>query len=294
MCLAASGIRNLGTTNSFKRGTTSDKSVILNTSMQDHSAIPPSQSGESTNVDLSFHAQSDNSGSLYYLKCLLWSLGISADKQIEPKWMVYVNYVVLGILWCIFIVLVEYAVYKISQDSQHDIEYVYVAILTWILNACTVYSIVSFEMNWGRNIIVSITDLASERTSFEGILGATNNSRGSAIEQTEHKSELYSMCNMWIITALFCGFFNMVNYHAVNGNDSFVGTFLPTTEYRIGYVLLPILILCHIVIGIPIIVVRLSSYLTEKRIVVLIEYLEKIRFETHDVVAVMMWYDGKR
>lgn len=247
-------------------------------------------------MGLSFHEQSDVRGSLYYLTCLFRSIGVSTSSADEPKWLKYVTYVIVSIMWSMFMVVLEYAMYKVTQDTQHELEYDYIAILLWLLNTCVIYSILVYEMMWGRNIIATIAEIASETTTMELIMQSksTDKSRSSAFDRANSANELYFLTNKWVVVVLICALYNMLTYHVSFGADSLVERFIPTSETSIAYVLLPMLIICNVTAGIPLAIVRVMAHFTEKRITVLIEYLEGVQRGTHDVVAVMTWYDGEK
>ena len=115
----------------------------------------------------------------------------------------------------------------------------------------------------------------------------------TGIERSSNAPELYAMCNIWIVVILLGALCNMISFHIVYPIEVVATDMFPTSHGEIGYVLLPILVIFNITTGIPTVIVRISSYFVEKRITKLIEYLETIQNENHDIVAVMSWYDGK-
>jgi hypothetical protein len=265
------------------------------------SASPTSSASHSTcnnnDIKLSLHEQEHLDGCLHYLYILFWCIGLITKRRNEPAWFKYVTYFIFASIWVSFVVALTYALYKIAFHDGHSIGFVYIAILIWLTNVCTIYSILCYEMFWGENIFVELKELASDSSPVEQILRVSAISTGSgtstAIERSNTAHELYAMCNTWIIVILLGAFYNMLSFHLVYPLEAMATDLLPTNHGEVGYALLPILIIFNVTTGVPTVVVRLSSYFLNKRITKLIEYLEKIQHENHDIVAVMCWYDGK-
>jgi hypothetical protein len=134
--------------------------------------------------------------------------------------------------------------------------------------------------------------------SFIVLLSKPENNPFGKNYSAHHKSSSYSLKNLslfWLLIASLLGFVNLLLGLVLIGPDGLIKEILPTANHSAAYAIVPYFVITmQVVTPLPLVIVRVSSYYTEHRILGMIEYVESVHNTQQNYFSIellMDWYD---
>lgn len=187
--------------------------------------------------------------------------------------------------WCIWLIMLEYGIFGMSSGESHKIEFNVIGVLMWVLYSCMSYSLLAYNSLRNREALTFLCSMScGESNPFA--LRVSLHTRNANVERMHH------LVTSAIITIFILVVANLTYSFLTFGPLNLVAEFLPLAKNSVlALFILPFLVIANLVTPIPMVIVHISSYFTEKRIEDMVRYLEVKRPTDIDVIALMNWYD---
>ena len=223
----------------------------------------------------------ENEEFLVGLKNLFQSIGIVVSDE-TPKWRKYLTVAMTAALWIMLFAALENIIFNATYSGLH---FYAIGILIWAFFSCCSYSIIAYKMLRGENIFQFLKLLVNFESNFETLhLGQP---------KTEYRKFLLERrCSIWLLICMLMVIVNLATGSLIFGALNLIGDifYLGENAY-IGVLFMPFILVAQFAVPIPMIIVYLSSYLVENRILNMILFVESEIAHNINIAELMNWYD---
>lgn len=227
--------------------------------------------------------QNNNNNNLFYLKLYYNLIAISINK----KQYKYLKYIMLIISFSLLIITISSITKTIINISYYNIKIKYniIGVQIWMIYGTISYSLISYN-NYNSNIFILFNYLIRK----ENNLYSKKYNKRKEYLNIKH---LNYISIIWIILAIIMILSGIISSLITFGPINLLSTFIPILHHPVDNLIFIFLYIANFVSPLPMIIVRISCYFLEQRILGLIEYLESEVNHLHSVpiTSIMGWYD---
>jgi hypothetical protein len=235
---------------------------------------------------ISLSLLNDSTDSTKLLRIYFTGIGLSSDKSSTFKLL---NIVINVLLWALFILTLEFAVFNIVGRGD-QVEFYVVGVILFYLEACIIYTAISYNMRGEDTILSFIKDISQLEDSQFGQYYTKNSA-------TTRNCDLRSVSIFWVSITVACVLTSIIPSVLAFGAYGMTHTLYPfVTNRAAALVFVPLLIVLNFSIPASMIIVRVGCFFARKRILAMIEFMEDFlarpQSEAFPVTDVMGWYDN--
>lgn len=221
-----------------------------------------------------------------YLDIFFLATGLPNERS---RTMRLVNILTNIILWAIFFIALEFAVFDILGNGE-QVQFYVIGVLIFNLESCTLYSTISYSMHYKESIISFIKEMSElENNEFGRYRTNLSNKRQNC--------ELREISALWLFVTFVVVTCNLTATLIIFGPSGTFHDFLPfITKIYWVILLIPFVFILNLAAPASMIITRISSYFVHQRICDMIVYMEEFLDGKHGeefpIVDVMGWYDS--
>jgi hypothetical protein len=224
-----------------------------------------------------------NPDSLYLPKCLFRLIGLTTNSH-DRQVFLYIGTVI--VLSCWAAVFASITKMMIRLNHGEDFNFTIFGMTIWITYTSFSYSFIYLQMNFGQNLFLFVEEISQPETNDYGKIR-------SPLYRPSNLQTLNQMAIIWICLSAFFSLIATVGSILIFGPTRLITDTVPSFGNKADVLYIILLFISNVTCPIPMVIVRLSSYFAECRILGMIHYLETENEHLHDVpiASLMGWYD---